>query len=165
MRKLLFLACFLLPHRAGAEDVIVPEAFAFYPTVAVSFQDNVKDGCVSQPEKVKQAFELELDTSGVDDDVKSVSQITVSFSGGLTYNRDGTLVGCVGEYILEYKTVALLQEGGFIKSKEYNLQWLTIYRDSGVIASNKEEFQSHAEHAALQLAHTFAVDWLKARQQ
>src|SRR5262245_44857952 len=92
----------LMAGASTASDVIVPEAFAFYPSVFMAFTDSVEDGCLPNAKAAQNAFELELLDAGVPIEPQPAAGtplIDLEVSGYAV--RSGTVVlGCVGVFIL-----------------------------------------------------------------
>lgn len=160
---LLTLAMILVisPRVMAQGEVFVADHFAYLSGGNLVLIDEVSGGCLPEPNAAKNAAEVEFRRSGFGLSVEGVdiAKIEIFFHG-----FEVSSAYCVAKFRLElWGRVARNPDVKWVKNLRTSIPNL-IYRDGGLIAGPKSDFQKQIEEVSAQLARTFTLEWLRLRQ-
>lgn len=165
MKKLIALLAFLLPTSASGEEILIPEAFKAYKSVNVNFADQVSGGCLPNPSSAQKAFEIELLKAGIKVEDEGLPIVLLNFVGFSQEANSGFVLGCAVSYDVTFIDRGFVITAGTTNNKQIPAPVVIVYRDGGIVTGPKDTIQNQIERTAHELGQTFAVAWLKARQQ
>lgn len=155
LRRLMAVLAFVLPLPASGEPLIlVPESFAFFKGVSVKIDAQISDGCVADPEGVKNAFELELLRSGID-----------------TQQPAPTVIIHLHGFAVNDNTCVISFDATLYSGANFAMTWaeidktypIIIFRESGLQTVSVSQSQEQIEESIRGLGRSFSIAWIKAR--